>query len=125
MNTARLDQVFKLLTGNEEFLTQMKTSISHIVKDGKIDSHDIPEIVFIATKAYNDIQNIEVTEDELPILLKMMITFFINKLDLFPENIERQLDLEKMVDVSIQLLLIRPKVKKSFLVSLCSCFFTK
>lgn len=123
MNSVRLDQVFKLLTGNEHFINEMKTSIGLIVKDGKIDSHDIPEIVYLATKAYNEVQNTEVTEDELPVLLKMVITFLINKLDLIPENIERQLDLEKMVDVSIQLLLVQPKVKKCYLAHLCSCFY--
>lgn len=122
MASPNLDNVFKLLTENENFLTHVKISIEHVIKDGKISSHDIPEIVLLATSLYNELQNMKVTREELPILLKMIITFVINKLDLLPENTERQVELEKAVDISIQLILMQPKMKKGILSSLCDCF---
>lgn len=61
MASPNLDNVFKLLTENENFLTHVKISIEHVIKDGKISSHDIPEIVLLATSLYNELQNMKVT----------------------------------------------------------------
>jgi hypothetical protein len=61
-----IKDVFDLLSSNSEFVNKIDLAIQGIIKDGKLDSSDIPEFVFIITESYNMCSTIKITQNDLP-----------------------------------------------------------
>lgn len=117
-----VEEVFKILSADEKFIARVKSSLNNIMKDGKIDQYDAPELVFLITDAYNEMSNLHLTYEELPVLIKMLYGFIVEKFDLIP--VDKRADFEKLVDVAVRLVMLQPKVEKQ--VTKClgwlSCF---
>jgi hypothetical protein len=105
-----VEEVFKILSVDDKFIARVKTSLDIIMKDDKIDQFDIPELVFLITDAYNETTNLHLSYEDLPILIKMLYNFIIEKFNLIPED--KRADFEKLVDVAIKLVMLQPKVKQ-------------
>jgi len=112
-----IDYVFKTLTGDEQFIQRIKVILAAITQDGKINQYDAPQLIYLITDAYNELSKVHVTYDQLPDLLKMLVYFTITKFDLLPPETTTRLDFEKLLDASIKLILIQPKVKSN--ITLC------
>jgi len=105
-----VEEVFKILSIDVKFITHITTSINNIMKDGKVDHHDIPEIILLLINAYNDICHFHLSFEDLPILIKQLYCFIINKHNLLTDDKKDVFD--KLVDTSIKLVMTQPKVKK-------------
>lgn len=105
-----VEEVFKILSADEKFIASVKTSLNNIMKDGKIDQYDTPELVFLITDAYNEMSNLHLAYEDLPILIKMLYNFIIEKFNLIPED--KKADFERLVDVAIKLVMLQPKVEQ-------------
>lgn len=105
-----VEEVFKILSIDVNFITHITTSINNIMKDGKVDHHDIPEIILLLFNAYNDICHFHLSYEDLPILIKQLYCFIINKHNLLTDD--KKDIFEKLVDTSIKLVMTQPKVKK-------------
>lgn len=117
-----VEEVFRILSTDEKFIVRVKESLDNIMKDGKIDQYDAPELVFLITDSYNQTSNLHITYEDLPVLIKMLYTFIIEKFDLIP--VDKRADFEKLIDVAIKLVMLQPKVEKqvSKCLGLFSCF---
>ncbi len=104
-----VEEVFKILSADEKFIARVKTSLDNIMKDGKIDQYDAPELVFLITDAYNEMSNLHLTYEDLPVLIKMLYGFIVDKFDLIPND--KRADFEKLVDVAVKLVMLQPKVE--------------
>jgi len=117
-----VEEVFKILSADEKFIARVKTSLNNIMKDGKIDQYDAPELVFLITDSYNEMSNLKLTYGDLPVLIKMLYTFIVEKFDLIPAD--KRADFDRLVDVAIKLVMLQPKVEQQ--VTKClgwfSCF---
>lgn len=117
-----VEEVFKILSADEKFIARVKTSLNNVMKDGKIDQYDAPELVFLITDAYNEMSNLKLTYEDLPVLIKMLYNFIVEKFDLIP--VDKRADFERLIDVAIKLVMLQPKVEQQ--VSNClgwfSCF---
>ena len=111
-----IDAVFDAVTTDEKFLAAVKVSVDKILKDGKVDQSDVPELVFIISEAVNSLSSFHVTIDLVPVVIKMVYTFIVNKYNLVPE--EKKPEFERIVDSSLRLLMLQPKVRKD----LNACF---
>jgi len=80
------------------------------MKDGKVDQYDIPEIVFVISDAVNSLPSFQVTSEVLPILIKMLYNFIVDKYKLVPDD--KKAEIERLVDSSLRLLMMQPKVKE-------------
>jgi hypothetical protein len=105
-----VEEVFKILSTDEKFIARVKTSLDNIMKDGKIDQYDTPELVFLITDAYNEMSNLHLAYGDLPVLIKMLYTFIIEKFNLIPED--KKADFERLVDVAIKLVMLQPRVEQ-------------
>ena len=115
-----VEEVFKILSADEKFIACVKTSLNNIMKDGKIDQYDTPELVFLITDAYNEMSNLHLTYEDLPVLIKMLYTFIIEKFNLIPED--KKADFERLVDIAIKLVMLQPRVEQQ--VSGCLKWFS-
>jgi hypothetical protein len=90
---------------------RMKTSIDNIMRDGKIDCYDIPEILFIITDIMNNsVVNTKLTAENLASLIKELYKFIEKQYNLVPDE-NQKAGFERLIDSSIKLILFQPKVK--------------
>lgn len=108
--TDNLSNVAKILIKNPKFIKTVEGNIKFIMKDGKVDIHDIPEIISIVTESYNNISKIKLTYEQLPEILSEIIDFIFTKYDVIPDDQEEKF--KKMIDMVIKLVMLQPKVKK-------------
>jgi hypothetical protein len=120
-----VDALFKTITTDSGFLARVKISVDKIMHDGKVDQYDIPEIVFVISDTVNSLPSFQLTNEMVPVLIKMLYNFIIDRYNLVPED--KKADFERMVDSSLRLLMLQPKVKEglnrcfAFLSSLSCC----
>ena len=97
---------------DDEISRCIKTSIDNIMRDGKIDQYDIPEIIFLITEIMNNsnIINKKITADNLACLIKELYKFIEKQYNLVPDESQKA-GFERLVDSCIKLILFQPKVK--------------
>lgn len=101
-----VEEVFKILSVDPKFIERVKISLDNIMRDGKVDQFDAPEIIFLITDAYIQIATLHLSVTELPILIKMLYTFIVEKFDIIP--VDKREDFNTLVDVSIKLVMLQP-----------------
>lgn len=119
-----VQDVFNILSTDPKFITRLETSINNIMKDGKVDQYDVPEIVFIITDAYNQMSSLRLSSEDLPKLFKMIYSFIIDKLNLIPED--KKPEFERLIDSALKLVMMQPVVNQvvtSCFSRLFPCFF--
>lgn len=90
----------------------IKTSIDNIMRDGKIDQYDIPEILFLITEIVNNsnVVTTKLTPENLALLIKEVYKFIEKQYNLVPDESQKA-GFERLVDSCIKLVLFQPKVK--------------
>ena len=90
----------------------IKTSIDNIMRDGKIDKYDIPEILFVITDIMNNssVVNTNLTADNLASLIKELYKFIEKQYNLVPDESQKA-SFDRLVNSCIKLILFQPKVK--------------
>lgn len=116
----QITAVVDALTADEKFLAKVKASVDKILKDGKVDQSDIPELVFIISETVNTLGSHDLTVDMVPLVIKMVYKFIVDKYNLVPE--EKKADFERIVDSSLRLLMFQPNVRKGL--NNCFAFLT-
>jgi hypothetical protein len=105
-----VEALFKAITTDSSFLARVKISVDKIMQDGKVDQYDIPEIVFVISETVNSLPSFQVTSEVVPVLIKMLYNFIVDTYNLVPAD--KKADFERMVDSSLRLLMMQPKIKE-------------
>ena len=103
-----LEALFKVITTDSDFLKRVKDSIDKIMKDGKVDQYDVPEIVFVISETINSRPSFKIQKELLPALIKMLYNFIVDTYKLVPED--KKAEIERLVDSSLRLLMLQPLV---------------
>ncbi len=88
-----------------KFLKRIDESVKTIMKDGKIDQNDIPELVILITELSG---TKKVTKETLTELFDYIMDHY----KLFPENETEKANFKKLFDMSVKLVLFTPNLKK-------------
>jgi hypothetical protein len=96
------------LTNDPKFLARVDESVKKMLADGKLDSTDIPEIVYLIMDAYNTIGSVTVSKEDLGIFVKLIFTFLVDKYKLLPSD--KLPEYESMLMSSVKLVLLTPHV---------------
>jgi hypothetical protein len=103
LNKEEIEYIQSLLSDNPEIFTKMEAAINDIMKDGKIDIHDIPQIVvLVSTIMHVNFISVCKKVDLLNVIEYMMYTIIESGILPIPP-IEYPI-LEKIISSSIQLL---------------------
>ena len=108
-----LSDIAKLLVNNDRFISVVEENMKIIMKDGKVDSYDIPLIMEIVMDCYNNLGKVKVTYDELPDILLEVVKYIFEKYDIVPDDEEEKF--EKMINSIITLIMLKPNIKKKCL----------
>ena len=104
--------VFRNLTTDEAFLKRVDTSVTEIMKDGKIDQYDIPELVLLITDVIAQLPDSNLTMDSIEALIVLLYNFITNKYNLIPTD-GNQEGFKRLFESSIRLVLLQPRVEKA------------
>ena len=112
-----MERSFERLINDVEFNKKVDRHVREIMKDGKVDFYDVPDICFLVVDIINEVSDIELNEDNMKGLIKMILCYVINKYQLVkPHN---KAIVEKLIESSIKLVLIQPRVRTF----VSSCFW--
>ena len=78
--TENLSNVARILVDDPKFIKTVEGNIKYIMKDGKVDAYDIPEIMTIVTECYNNLGRIKVTYEELPEILGEIVDYILQNM---------------------------------------------
>lgn len=104
-------ETFETLTRNPQFIHELEGSVKEIVKDGKIDLGDAAEIVHIIVSVIEHQPTVRLEPNDLGTLIRSLYDFVVAKHQIFSDK-ETADKFGKIVDSSIRLVLMRPKVNE-------------
>lgn len=107
--SALLNNITQKLIDDREFLNIIEKKIAQIMKDGKITTHDIPNITLIIIHTTNNLKSFNLTYDELSEVLQDIIVFILEHFKVLPEDgKDEMLD---MIKSCVELTMMQPKFK--------------
>jgi len=102
------------LTSNiTSFHLRVDKSVKNIMKDGKIDNNDIPEIVLLITDLITAPGTGKMTIEQMGEMINEMYEYIMSHYKLFPEDGEQKENFKRLFDMCVKLVLIQPNVKKA------------
>jgi len=104
-----VDNCVDLLVKDPEFNKNLDSYISTIMKDGKIDFSDVPELVQLITECYNNFSQFKLSYNELPEFIQKVTKYILDNKNVLPQD--KKEEFEKMINVAIKLVMTQPKVK--------------
>lgn len=107
-----LMNVFRTLTTDEAFLKRVETSVTEIMKDGKIDQYDIPELILLISDVITQLPNANMTPDSLEALITLLYNFIVNKYNLIPTDGNTE-GFKRLFESSMRLALLQPTVDRA------------
>lgn len=111
-----IDNVIELLIKNENFKKTIEEHINTIMKDNKIDEHDIPELILMVMNLYNNLSSAKLSYSDIPSFINTIIKRILEEKNLIPE--QNKESFFKLLETTINLVMLKPKVKNC----LTSCF---
>ena len=117
-----VEEIFKALIKDEKFLERIDETIKTIMKDGKVDEYDVPEIIFLITDTLNVLNTFELTYEELINVIELVYQYIVDKYNFIPED--KKEVFEKLFKCSLKLVMLQPRIKK-LTASCFSCCLSK
>ena len=94
---------------DEHLKLTITNGIQSIMKDGKIDSSDIPDIMLILMECTNNLEKFNLTYNQLVEVLEEVIIYILEEQNVIPTD--KKEDIYKMIRSTIKLVLLQPKLK--------------
>lgn len=112
-----IKKIVKDLLDDNKFVESCKTEIAEIMKDGKFDFKDIPEVIALVVLVYEKYDTLHVEEKDLVDVFKLLIVDLLKKLKFMEESNE---EINKMLESCLTLLVLQVKTK-SLNLGWCCC----
>jgi hypothetical protein len=101
------------LTKNVSFLQKIDTTVKNIMKDGKIDQFDIPEIMLLIADLITTSENAKVTSEQLVNSINTLYEYIMTHYKLFPEDPTQKESFDRLFKTCVKLIIFQPKVTQS------------
>ncbi len=95
------------------FLKIVEAKLKSIMKDGKIDKTDIPDIMILVVYCTNNLKKFNLSYNELGEVLEETIMYLLNHFNVIPD--ESKEDFIAMTKSMVELVMMQPKVKSCFI----------
>jgi len=103
-----VDKIVAELTNDPKFLSRVEESVKKMLQDGKLDSSDVPELVFLIMDTYNTVGKVRVSKELLEEFVKQVFKFIVEKYKLLPQD--KMAEYESMIVSSVKLVLLTPSI---------------
>ncbi len=101
------------LTKNVSFLQKIDETVKNIMKDGKIDQFDIPEIMLLITELITTSEKSKVTIEQLENSIDKLYAYIMTHYKLIPEDPVQKESFDRLFKMCVKLIIFQPKVIKS------------
>jgi hypothetical protein len=102
---------------------RIDTSVKKIMKDGKIDKHDIPEMVLLMTDiVLTPNASVKLSADTIMTKMDQMYDYIMTQYKLYPADEADKAAFKQLFDISMKLVLFQPNLK-AFEKKCLPCFF--
>ena len=95
---------------------QIEEAMKKIMKDGKMDKHDIPELVLLFTNlaltAQTSNASVKLTNEDIIEKMNGMYDYIMTQYKLYPAEETEKANYKQLFDISMQLVLFQPNIKK-------------
>ena len=105
------------------FLNKIDLSIKNIMKDGKIDAKDIPEIILLVSTLINESKQ-KMTMEKLANSINDLYNYIMVHYNLYPNDPVKKTEFQQLFNLCIKLVLFQPKIEQKC-ESLFSCLGCK
>ncbi len=110
---------------NVEFIMTINTAMINIMKDGKIDKNDIPQIVLLITDLITSsgktLKSDDDSDTKLSDSINGLYDYIMGHYNLFPADDVLKTEFKTLFDTCIKLVLYQPNIKNACK-STMSCF---
>jgi hypothetical protein len=117
-----IEDVVKTLLDDDKFVADCKTELTEIMKDGKFDFKDMPEVISLVVLVYDKYGELHVDEKDVVEVFRLLIVGLLKKLGWLQES---NPEIEKMLESCLTLLALNVKSKsfwkKYFGWCICKC----
>jgi hypothetical protein len=96
---------------DEQLRKNIILHLESVMKDGKVDISDIPDIMLIVMECTNNLDKFSLSYDELVCVLEEVIVFILDEAELVQD--EKREDFTRMIKSTIKLVLLQPKIKST------------
>ena len=104
MGTDLIAKIVSELLDDDTFVKDCEKELKEIMKDGKFDFNDMPQIVTLVVLVYEKYDNLHVEEKDVADVFKLLIIELLKKMGWVTE--EKKEQIEKMVESCITLLML-------------------
>jgi hypothetical protein len=99
---------------------RIDTAVKEIMKDGKNDKHDIPALVLLMTEiVLTPNASVKLTDEMIQEKMDQMYDYIMMHYKLYPVEEYDKIAFKQLFDISVNLVLFQPNLKKKCL----PCFF--
>ena len=117
-----IEDVVKTLLDDDKFVADCKKELTEIMKDGKFDFKDMPEVISLVVIVYEKYGELHVDEKDVVEVFRLLIVGLLKKLGWLQES---NPEIEKMLESCLTLLALNVKSKsfwkKYFGWCICKC----
>lgn len=104
MSTDLIAKIVTELLNDVNFVQDCEKELKEIMKDGKFDFNDMPQVVTLVVLVYEKYDNLHVKEKDVADVFKLLIVELLKKMGWVTE--EKKEQIEKMVESCITLLML-------------------
>lgn len=104
MSTDLIAKIVTELLDDVNFVKDCEKELKEIMKDGKFDFNDMPQVVTLVVLVYEKYDNLHVEEKDVADVFKLLILELLKKMGWVTE--EKKEQIEKMVESCITLLML-------------------
>ena len=104
MGTDLIAKIVSELLNDVNFVEDCEKELKEIMKDGKFDFNDMPQVVTLVVLVYEKYDNLHVEEKDVADVFKLLIVELLKKMGWVTE--EKKEQIEKMVESCITLLML-------------------
>ena len=125
VNDPLITKIAEKILDNKEFRDECKKNITDILKDGKVDTNDVPYILSLVIDIVNEIPNVHISQDKIVVVFRIVVLTILDDLNLLNDN--NKDSIKRLLDSGLKLLTTHVKQKKyvsklwTFLVKTCKC----
>ena len=95
------------------FHLRIDESVKRIMKDGKIDQFDIPEIVLLVSELVLSPTAKKMTPEMLTDNMNKLYDYIMSQYKLYPDDEGQKESFKRLFDISVRLALMEPNIKKA------------
>lgn len=116
------ENVINVLLDDQQFVADCKTDLDQIMKDGKFDFKDMPQVISLVVSIYTKYDKLDINEEDIAEAFRLLIIALLKKFNMIEES---NFEIESMLDSCLTLLVMKVKTKsfwsKYFRWCVCKC----